>query len=113
MTVLWKGVSTLVENGQHNRIQFNNLGILPNSEMAAPEYQEKHRFHIVETKIINNHGNLSATEEISKVQQLVVGTRTMPTPDWSRVRVFGWMTALLHFDKLLQIPFLILQQVTS
>src|SRR6185369_9574486 len=29
-----KGVDTLIENGQHNRIQFNNLSILPNAEMG-------------------------------------------------------------------------------
>ena len=32
----------------------------------------------------------------------------MPKDDWVRARVFGWMTALLYFNKLLQIPFVIL-----
>ena len=34
------GISQLIENGQHNRIQFNNLSILPNSEMGDPMYQK-------------------------------------------------------------------------
>ena len=36
-----KGVSELIENGQHNRIQFNNLSVLPNAEMGDPEYLKK------------------------------------------------------------------------
>ena len=35
------GVSRLIEQGQHNRIQFNNLSILPNAEMADAGYSEK------------------------------------------------------------------------
>ena len=38
-----KGVDQLIENGQHNRIQFNNLSILPNAEMGDPAYQAQVR----------------------------------------------------------------------
>ncbi len=102
------GVSTVMENGQHNRIQFSNLSILPNAEMGNLEYQKKYGFVIQETDIINLHGSLAKIEEIMETQHLVVGTNTMPKPDWIKVRVFAWMTALLHFNKLLQIPFVVL-----
>lgn len=107
------GVSSLIENGQHNRIQFNNLSLLPNSEMDDSGYQNKFGFNIVETKVRNIHGSLMALDEIEETQLLVVGTNTMPKADWVRVRVFSWMTALLHFDKLLQIPFVILHKIFS
>ena len=35
------GVDDLIRAGQHNRIQFNNLSILPNAEMGDPEYLQK------------------------------------------------------------------------
>lgn len=98
------GVSKLIAGGQHNRIQFNNLSILPNSEMAYPEYQEKYGIKTIETELVNIHGSLDGGE-INETQQLVIGTRTMPLEDWARVRAFSWMTSLLYFDKLLQIPF--------
>ena len=63
---------------------------------------------MVETDIVNIHGALSADNPVKEKQQLVVGTRTMPKPDWIKARVFGWMTALLHFNKLLQVPFVVL-----
>ncbi|MBA4373143.1 MAG: hypothetical protein C0402_09825 [Thermodesulfovibrio sp.] len=101
------GVSTVIENGQHNRIQFNNLVVLDNAEMGDAEYQKKYGFVIRETKIINLHGSLTDSDDIYETQKLVVGTNTMPGNDWVRARVFGWMTALLHFDKILQIPLII------
>ena len=105
------GASIVIGSGQHNRIQFNNLSILPNAEMGDSEYQRKFGFDIIETKIINIHGSLDSTEEVYEIQKLVVGTNTMPKADWVKARVFGWMTALLHFDKLLQVPFVIVHKM--
>ncbi|MDH3316269.1 MAG: radical SAM protein [Gammaproteobacteria bacterium] len=106
------GLSSVVESGQHNRIQFNNLAILPNAEMGDPDYQKKYGMEIVETKIINIHGSLAESkEEISEIQQLVVATASMPHEDWVRTRAFCWMAAFLHFDKVMQIPFIVLHDV--
>jgi hypothetical protein len=106
------GVSAVIDNGQHNRIQFNNLSILPNAEMGDPEYQKKYGMEIIESNIINIHGSLAESrEEISEMQQLVVSTASMPREDWVRTRTFCWMAAFLHFDKVLQIPLIILHEV--
>ncbi len=108
------GVSTIIENGQHNRIQFNNLSILPNAEMGDPEYQKKYGMLTVETNVVNIHGSLAEAEhEISETQVLVIATNAMPKPDWVRTRAFSWMAALLHFDKILQIPFVLLHEICA
>jgi len=104
------GASTAAANGQHNRIQFNNLSILTNSQMGDVDYQKKFGLDIVETKIINIHGTLNDSEDTCERQRLVVGTSAMPKDDWVKARVFGWMMSLLHFDKLLQVPFVILNK---
>jgi radical SAM superfamily enzyme YgiQ (UPF0313 family) len=109
-----EGVSRLIESGQHNRIQFNNLSILPNAEMGDPEYQRRHGMVTVESRIINIHGALEESEDgIEETQQLVIATAAMPREDWRRSRTFGWMTALLHFDKLLQIPFIVANETAG
>lgn len=105
-------VSAIIENGQHNRIQFNNLSILPNAEVGDPEYIRRYGLETVECKIINVHG-ANTTEEIYEHQVLVVASNTMPRPDWVRVRAFSWMTALLHFDKIFQIPLVVLHSLSS
>ena len=97
-----EGVCRVIENGQHNRIQFNNLSILPNAEMGDPAYLKEYGMETVETKIINIHGALDE-DEIPEVQQLVVATKSMSREDWRRSRSFAWMAALVHFDKLVQI----------
>ena len=100
-----KGVDLLMENGQHNRIQFNNLSILPNAEMGDPAYQAKYGMVTVESKIINIHGErIELDDDVPEVQDLVIATASTPLADWRRTRTFCWMTALLHFDKLFQIP---------
>lgn len=109
-----EGVSEVISEGQHNRIQFNDLSILPNAEMGDPEYQKKYGMEIVETNIINIHGALEDSEnEIQEKQQLVVATSTLPREDWVRVRAFGWWSAFLHFDKLMQIPFILIHELAG
>ncbi len=107
------GVSSVIENGQHGRIQFNNLTLLPNTEMADPEYVRKYGIVTRETGIINIHGSLADVEEIRETQDLVVATNSMPEEDWIKTRVFSWMTAFLHFDKVLQVPLILLHKTCA
>lgn len=105
------GVSTLIENGQHNRMQLNNLSILPNSEMGDPEYQKKYGMVTVESRPVQSHGLLPETDlDVPELQLLVIATNTMPKEDWVRIRVFSWMISLLHFDKIIQIPLVLAHQ---
>jgi hypothetical protein len=109
-----EGICTLIANGQHNRIQFNNLSVLPNAEMGDPNYQRKYGMELVESEILNVHGVFAASEDhITEVQELVIATHSMPRKHWIKARVFSWMTALLHFDKLLQLPFVILHSIAG
>ena len=109
-----RGVDQLMENGQHNRIQFNNLSILPNAEMGDPAYQAKYGMLTVESKIINIHGErIELDDDVPEVQDLVIATAATPLADWRRTRVFCWMTALLHFDKLFQIPLILAHGISG
>jgi hypothetical protein len=106
------GVSTIMDNGQHNRIQFNNLSILPNSEMGDPEYQARYGMLTVESRIINVHGAIHDVDDaVHETQDLVIATNTMPRDEWVKTRSFAWMAGLLHFDKILQIPLIVLHEI--
>ena len=109
-----RGVDQLMENGQHNRIQFNNLSILPNAEMGDPAYQKKYGMVTIESKIINIHGErVELDDDVPEVQDLVIATTATPLADWRRTRIFCWMTALLHFDKLFQIPLILAHGISG
>jgi len=102
------GVDMLINSGQHNRIQFNNLSILPNAEMATPDYRQEHQIETVESDIINIHGAIPAlNDDVPEKQDLIIATKTMPKEAWREVRAFSWMAAFLYFDKLFQIPLLV------
>src|SRR5439155_24151785 len=94
------GVSDIIADGQHHRIQFNNLSDVPDAEMSDPAYQELHGMVTVESDIVNVHGALEGDEVFEK-QRLVIATRYMPAEDWVRARRYAWMAGLLHFDKIL------------
>lgn len=100
-----EGVAQIIAKGQHNRIQFINLSILGNAVMGDPAYQRRYGLEIVKSRIINIHGEAAdLADDVVETQELVVATRAMPKPDWIKARVFAWMTSLIYFDKLLQIP---------
>jgi len=106
------GVSETIGNGQHNRIQFSNLAILPNAEMGNPEYQKKYGMELVEVQTVNIHGTLRESEDdVNETQFLVISTNTMPREDWCKTRVLAWTVALLHFDKLFQVPLIALHEL--
>lgn len=110
-----EGIGEIISNGQHNRIQFNNLSILPNAEMGDPQYQKRYGMKTVTSQIINIHGVLEFQneEKIEEYQELVISTSAMPEHDWLKTRALCWMIGLAHFDKVLQIPLVILNKVAS
>ena len=103
-------ISDLISSGQYNRIQFNNLSILPNAEMAQKEYIDKYQLKTVKAPIVNMHGSLDETPEdnIYETQDLVISTKDMPENDWKKTRVFASTVEFLFFNKILQIPLLLL-----
>ncbi len=106
------GIDKLIQSGQHNRIQFNNLSILPNAEMGDPDYLRRFGMVTIPSEIINIHGaREDLDDDVAEIQQLVIATDSMPAADWRRTRAFCWMVALLHFDKLFQIPLIVANEL--
>lgn len=108
-----EGVSEVIESGQHNRIQFINLVVLENTEMARADYQKKYGIRTTKSRMISHHTSFDDVEEVSEMQKLVVETNAMPKEDWIRTRVFCWLTSLIYFNKLLQIPLMMIVKECS
>ncbi len=108
------GINRLITNGQHDRILFYNLTILPNAEMGDPAYQREYGMEFVSSDIINIHGMKSEEAwDVPEKQQLVVATNTMSREDWIRTRVFAWTAQFFHFDKMLQIPLIFMHELAG
>lgn len=105
------GVEYLVRHGQHNRIRFNNLTVLPNAEIGNVAYQKLHGIELVKTKAVHVYGEQEVIDDdVEEFQYLVIGTNAARGLDWVRTRAFAWMTDLVYFDKNLQIPLLVAQR---
>lgn len=103
------GVKKVIEMGQHNRIRFGTVAILPNAKIGDPEYQKKHGIVSKEVKLKMQHSILdSSNEDILETQVNVIATKTMPKMDWIKTKVFTWWCSFLYFDKILQIPMILL-----
>ncbi|KZR79936.1 Radical SAM superfamily protein [Prochlorococcus marinus str. MIT 1342] len=108
------GMCKLIESGQHNRIQFNNLSILPNAEIARPEERSKYGIKTVISDIVNMHGSLCEEDELTREkQELVIETASLSASDWRKVRSLSWLTAFLYFDKIAQVPLVIVNSIFS
>lgn len=108
------GVDNLIRNGLHDRILFYILTILPNAEMANPDYQKRFGMETVQARTINIHGNRKEIEnDLPEYQEMVIATKSMPREDWVRVRALSWTAAFLHFDKILQIPIILAHELTG
>jgi radical SAM superfamily enzyme YgiQ (UPF0313 family) len=106
------GVDQLIRNGQHNRIQFNNCIILPNTEMADKDYRHRFKIETVYNDIVNIHGQRQELEDdVAERQEMIIATYSLPQEDWRRCRTFAWMAAFLHFDKILQLPLIVIHSL--
>jgi hypothetical protein len=118
-------VVNVIERG--GSIQFNPLSIEPDAEMADPLYQNQYGIVTTSARAITLHGKVEEQEPncvdnscspfkfteqtIYEKQELVIGTKTMPTQDWLHAKIFSWMVRLLYFDRLLAIPLTLLHGV--
>jgi radical SAM superfamily enzyme YgiQ (UPF0313 family) len=104
------GISTVIEMGQHNKNNLNDLTILPNSDMGDKEYQKKYGMEFIERKPTSVHESVE-DEEISESEFVVVGTKSMPKDDWIKSKTFGLSSAFLYYDKVLQVPFILMNKL--
>jgi len=64
---------------------------------------------IVECPVINMHGlKIETGDDIIETQELVVATSTCSEEDYVRGLTFAWTVGLLYFNKLLQIPIILM-----
>jgi len=106
-----EGIDIIINKGQYNKIQFNNLVTVPNTEMDTPEYKEKYKLISVKTKPINRYGTLY--DDLYEEQESIVGSYSFTVEDFIKMKVFSHMTSFLIFNKFLQIPILLMHKLEN
>jgi len=104
------GVDTVISQGQHQKISFWNVYILPNAEMAQPEYRQQYGIETVFVEHLTPFAVVQkAVSGISEMQEMIVATNTMTRNDWVIMQAYAWLAQILYFGKMLQLPLLLLQ----
>ncbi len=105
------GVSRVIADGQHNHIQLFNCSVLPNAELGNPDYQARYGMKLKPQVIRSLLDEIEEAEwEVEEYIDIVVSTDAMPPEDWRRAKVFAWMVDFAYYDRVLQIPLLIMQR---
>jgi hypothetical protein len=103
------GIDYLIANGQINRIRFNNLTVLPNSEVGDKTYQSVHGIQLKRIPVVHVYGEQDEIkDDVCEYQDLVVGTDSAFGEDWVRIRAYAFTVDFLFFNKLIFIPLLFL-----
>lgn len=107
------GFSTLIAGGQHHYLFFYNCQLLPNAEISDPHSVEQYGLVTVEQEMVAVHSTIEQCrqEETPEYVQTVIATNTMPKEQWVRAKTFMWMSDLVYFGRLLQIPFVVLHEL--
>ena len=91
-----KGICRLFENGQHNSVSVYHCEILPNAELAKPEYMDKHKIEKIKVAFNHIHSAPDKDEEVKEYSYLVRSTATMSREDWVYANLFSVCVQCFH-----------------
>lgn len=105
-------IGTIIAQGQHRELRLWNTYILPNAELAAPEYRARYAIESVKIPFLSQLQSAgSALEGIQEYQEMVVACKTFSREDWVRMRAFSWLTTVLYYSQALQLPMMLLHEL--
>lgn len=109
-----RGISEVVRRGQYNKVYFFVASVLPNAQMADPNYQKEHGLETIWGPQKNLHETVRNNErEITEYQEQVIATKTLPRADWRKTLCFAYMASFIYFNKLLHIPITLLLKILN
>lgn len=101
-----RGVGEVIRRGQHGRIFFHNLSLVPDAALSHPVQVEFYGLESVRIRFVSIHGFIER-EEVPEHGDIVIAARTMPREDWARAKAFAFAQAFYHAGKVLAIPFVV------
>ena len=106
------GIAQVIAEGQHHLINFFNVYILPNAELAQPEYRQKHGIVTVRNPYFEPWFPLEV--EVKEWQEMIIATNTYTPDEWLKMRVYAWWIEILYLlRKLMQLPLLLIHMLTG
>lgn len=96
----WKrGIDELLTSGLRNQLFVYLCQILPNTELADPEYRERHKIQSKRIKLTEIHGTVRSGDWVDEYEDIVIATASMPHDEWREMVKFSWAMMFLHSMK--------------
>ena len=89
------GVEQFLNAGQHDGLNIYICILIQNSEMADPEYVERHGIKTIQTPVLLAHSSQSE-DQIIEYTDIVVETNDMPTASLKRSFLYSWAVQAFH-----------------
>ena len=96
------GLETLLQSGQHSQIYIYNCTVLNNTEMADPSYITTPGIETKQIPVFQAHADYSEVEQIPELENIIIGSKTMPLEDWKKSREYSWAVQTFHMLGLIQ-----------
>jgi len=86
------GIEDVISYGEHDQIQIYPIRILPNTDMARPEYIAQHQIKTVWVPLLTKHGAMAENDPVQEMEEIIIETATMPCDEWRRMIEITWFT---------------------
>lgn len=104
-----QGLAQVIQDGQYHLVRFYHAALLPNAEMAQPEYRRRYGLETVWIQHTEPFAPVSS-ELLPESQEIVIATSSLSRADWRKLRSIAWWAEFLYFNrKLLQLPLALIQ----
>jgi|7_EtaG_2_1085326.scaffolds.fasta_scaffold01091_5 putative methyltransferase len=94
------GIQGILESVINNQIFIYHCQILPNTEMADPDYIKGHGIITVKIPLAEVHGSYRSDDLIQEFEENIIGTTSMPVEVWKECAVIAWTVQLMHALKI-------------
>ncbi|MCH5197590.1 MAG: radical SAM protein, partial [Oscillospiraceae bacterium] len=91
-----RGICRLLESGQHNSLNVYHCEMLPNAEMASPDYIKKHGINVIKVGFNHIHSAPEQNEEVQEYSYLVRSTNSLSADDWVYANLFSVCVQCFH-----------------
>lgn len=89
------GINQLIIYGQHTSLNIYLCELLPNSNMASPDYLKKYEIEVVEVKL-NQYHCVIDDKEITEKSHIVTGNSSMSVQEWKKAFLFSIIVQTFH-----------------
>jgi len=103
------GIEEMLQQSVNAQIFIYLCTLLTNTTMALPEYREKHGIITRKLAMTEQHYKIHGVDDVEELEEVIVGTNTMPTPEWEKSVLYAWYFQVLYSLRAGIFPMLYLQ----